>query len=291
MDDVSAIQDLLDAKTKVTVWPARFVGIDSNGVLCDISNGDSTGRVPAQVWTSYRPEVGESVNVIAVDGTFYLVGPATLKPAEGTITSVGASTVNVSTDVGLVTASINNGATLSAGQVVKLYWSNGAHVIGALTAPPVAPLPPDPPQPSRSQHVDVFTAVDAGSFSGGRWWQPQVWASDSTLGAFFYGSKIRDSLQSADVSKVELYVNYAQRFGAIPNVGTHPHDSKPAGGPSISNVQGLNLQPGWNDLPAAWGVYLARNVGGIGFVHGGYNKLRSLAEDAQSGALRITSTY
>lgn len=291
MDDTTAIQDLFDGKSKVTVWPARFVGIDGGGVLCDISNGDVTGRVPAQVWTSYRPEVGESVTVVAVDGSFYLAGPATLKPAEGTITAVASDSVAVDTDIGSVTASINNGATLSAGQVVKLYWSNGAHVLGALTAAPVPPPPPDPPQPSKSQHVDTFTAVDAGTFSGGRWWQPQVWASDSTLGAWFYGSKLSDTLRSAEVTKLEIYVSFASKFGAPPNVGTHPDAGKPAGGPSISNAQPMNLQNGWNELPLAWGVALAQNGGGIGFAHGGFNKAHSLAEDALSGALRFTSTY
>ncbi|MBK0296208.1 hypothetical protein IAE22_28775 [Bacillus sp. S34] len=41
----------------------------------------------------------------------------------------------------------------------------------------------------------------------------------------------------------------------------------------------------------SFGQFLATNLGGIGLAHGGFNKFRSLAADAQSGALRITSTY
>lgn len=292
MDDTDVILDLVGGKAKVTMWLGRFVGIDGSYALCDVSNGDASGRVPAKVTTSYRPEINEQVFVLAIDGTYYMLGPSVPKPARGTVTAVTSSTVTVDTDMGSVQATYDAGTTLSASQVVKMLWSDGAHVVGILTAPPTPPTPPPPPEATTSKHVDVFNAVDAGSFSGGRWWQPQPWASDSTLGAWFYGSKIRDTLQSATVSKIELYVSLASRFGNLPNIGYHGHAGKPAAGPSIVAAAATNVADGaWVTLPLSFGQYLARNVGGIGLAHGGFNKFRSLAADAQSGALRITSTY
>lgn len=281
------------AASPVHVWPATFVGLDDDGwVLCDVANGDQSGRVPAQVMTPYRPEVGERVFLLAVSGSFFLVGPAVPKPARGTVTSVSSSTVTLDTDVGSVQATYDAGTSLSVSQQVKLLWSDGAHVVGILTAPPAPPTPPPAPVPAKRQHVDVFQAVDAGSFSGGRWWQAQPWASDTTLGAWFYGSKIRDTLQGAPVSKVELWSTLASRFGGNPNFGTHPHAGKPGAGPSIASATPLSPpNGGWLTLPTAFGQYLANNVGGIGLAHGGFNKFRSLSDDPQSGALRITSTY
>jgi hypothetical protein len=291
VDVVDAIFDLVGGKTKVTMWPASFVGLDGDWALCDISNGDVAGRVPTRVTTEYRPEVNEPVYVIAVDGKFYLLGPSVPKPAQGTVTTVGSDTVKVSTDMGDVTATVGVGVTLSAGQVVKLFWSDGAHVLAALTAAPTPPTPPPAPGGGTSKHIDVFQALDAGTFQS-RWWQAQPWASDNTLGAWFYGSKIRDTLRDATVSRIELYASVAQRYGAVPNIGVHPHPSKPAGGPSIQSATGVDVADGrWITLPLAFGQYLAANVGGIGLAHGGFNKFRSLAADAQSGALRITSTY
>lgn len=290
--DVSVILDLA-SKSPVTVWPATYVSLRDDGwVLCDIANGDATGRVSAQVMTAYRPEVGERVFLLAVSGAFFLVGPATPKPAVGTVTAVNASAVTLDTDVGTVQATYDAGTTLSTSQVVKLLWSDGAHVVGILTAPPSPPEPPPAPVPTVRKHVDVFQAVDAGTFSGGRWWQPQPWASDTTLGAWFYGSKIRDTLQGATVSKIELWSTLTQRYGAAPNFGVHPHSSKPATGPAISDA--VPLSPpngGWLTLPLSLGQYLSNTVGGIGLAHGGYNIFRSLADDPMSGALRITSTY
>lgn len=296
MDDasVAAIQELVASRAKVTVWLGTFVGLNDagTGVFCDIANGDATGRVPAQVMTPYRPEVNEQVQLLAIDGKFYLVGPALPKPGQGTVVSVTSDVATLATDVGNVAATFNAGLTLSASQIVKILWSDGPHVVGVLSTSPTPQTPPPSPTPGAVRHVDVFTAIDAGTFSGGRWWQAQPWASDTTLGAWFYGSKIRDTLRGASVSKVEIWSSLAQRYGSSPNFATHPHASKPTSGPSVSSATPRAVADRqWIELPVAFGAFLASNVGGIALAHGGFNKFRSLAQDAQSGALRITSTY
>lgn len=291
MDDVGAILNAVGGKAKVTMWLASFVGLDGSFAMCDIANGDKLGRVPAKVTTPYRPEINEQVFVAAIDGKYFLLGPSVPKPAQGTVTAVQSNTATVSTDQGTVTASVGVGMTLSAGQVVKLFWSDGAHVLAALTAAPTPVVPPPPPDAGSSTHIDVFTAVDAGTYQNGRWWQDQPWASQSTIGAWFYGSKIRDTIQGGSVSRIQIYLPVVQRQFDPPNIGTHAYGGK-VSNPSVQNAAAVGVGgTGWYDLPVSFGQYLVGNVGGIGLNHGGYNKFASLAADAQSGALRITSTY
>jgi hypothetical protein len=160
-----------------------------------------------------------------------------------------------------------------------------------VTAPPVGAS-------GAATHVDPFTAVDSGSYGSGRWWTNQVYASDSNLGAWFYGTKIADTIpSSATIQKVEIYVGQATQIsGAAPVFATHPYTSKPGGSPTLSPVAAVGIAPGWVDLGGA-GISIGnvlRNSGGsfgVGVDHGGYNIFPSLAQDGQSGALRITSVY
>ncbi|QKS21000.1 hypothetical protein HUN58_14685 [Curtobacterium sp. Csp1] len=296
MDLAAALFGMGDG-SRVTVWLAKYVSRDGATVQCDVSNGDAVGRVSAQTMSEYRPSVGEQVWLLAVtppDGgvKFYYTGPVLMPPPVGTVVSAASDYVTVDTDAGQVQATYNQGDTLSASQKVRLVWSDGAHVVGVLSTNPLPVEPPaPPPSAGPSTHVDTFTAIDAGSFSGGRWWQP--WASDSTLGAWFFGSKVRDTLRGAPVSRIEMWVNLASKFGAAPNIGTHPHDVIPGGAPAIANARPIPVTSGtWLELPVEFGQTLSDgSAAGIGLAHGGFNKFAALAADAQSGALRITSTY
>lgn len=298
MDLATALFGLGDG-SRVTVWPAKFVSRDGGTVQCDVSNGDAVGRVSAQTMTDYRPQVGEQVWLLSVKPTdgvvkFYLTGPMLMPPPVGTVVSAASDYVTVDTDIGEVQATYNQGDTLSASQQVRLLWSDGPHVVGVLsTNPPPIPPAPAPDAGGATQHVDTFTALDAGSYQNGRWWQPQPWASDSNLGAWFYGSKVRDTLRSGPVSKIEIWVALASKLGNPPRFGTHPHDAKPAGGPAISNATPIAVSSGtWLELPTAFGQALSDgSAAGIGLEHGGFNKFQALSADAQSGALRITSIY
>jgi hypothetical protein len=149
-----------------------------------------------------------------------------------------------------------------------------------------------------SSHTTVFTALDAGSFgpgTSGRWWTPQVYASDSNLGAWFYGSKISDTIPATALTqRVELYVGSASQIsGSAPNIAVHGYGSKPAGAPTLSTIAAVGIAPGWVTIPSSIGDALKAGGGaaGVGLNHGGYNILPSLTQDGMSGALRITSVY
>lgn len=290
MDISESVLRLLMDKSDVTQFIGTF--ISWNGSVATIDAGG--GRFPAKTATPYRPQVGETVWIFFIDEVPFMMGPTLLKPGTATVVSVTSGLATVTTDIGSVVATYNSGVTLSAGQAVKLMWGDGPHIIGVLSA--VLPVPTAPAQPNPSTpvvHSDTFTAVDAGSWNGtSGWWSPEVLADDADLGAWFYGSKIADTIRGGQILRVELFASLKSRSGAAPNIGYHAHPARPAGTPTITAAAATDVADGqWVALPISVGTFLASNAGGIGVAHGGATTFRSLTDDAQSGALRITSTY
>lgn len=290
MTEEDVLIKIINAKTKLTPLVGTFVGATATGCTVDVGGG----RIPARFGSSYLPEVNEPVNVWTFDdGTAFVMGPTVTKPPTGVVTSVGSSLLTLATDFGdVVTPFV--GATPSAGQVMGLRWHGGPLAVGVVSTSPPAPTPPAPPTSSTSRHVDVFQALDAGSWNRYGWQQAQVWASDSYSGLWTYGSKVADTLPaSANVSKVEIYLPVVSLYGNPPNLALHTYTKKPPGQPTYGATVPLAVRPGWNALPASWGNALRSGGGsfGVGVNHGGKNIFRSLAQDGMSGALRVTSTY
>lgn len=289
-DEYEQLLRLLAGKSQVTMFIGTYVTTDTVTITTDAGGG----RFPAKSATPYRPQVGESVWVAFIDQVPFMLGPTTTKPGTGTVVSVASNLATISTDIGQVLASFNSGLTLSAGQIVKLFWNDGPHVIGVMSAPLPVPTAPNQPNPANPvSHTDTFTALDSGSWTDASgWWSQQVLADAADLGAWFYGTKISDTLNGASVSRIEMYVSLDVQSGASPNLAYHAYSSKPATSPVLTGALATDVSDGaWVSLPLAFGAFLASNPGGIGVAHGGASKFRSLSEDAQSGALRITSTY
>lgn len=289
-DEADVTLALLNGKSTVRVFAGTFVSATAAALTVDIPGG---GRIVAAVGAGYLPEVNEPVWVWFIDGKPYVMGPTTVKPGKGTVISASGGFATLSTSIGNVVVPYDSRLSPTAGQVMKLTWQEGGFGIAVYSAVPAAPVAPVAPSTGATQHVDTFTAGDAGSYQSGRWWTPEVWASDNNLGAWFYGSKIADTIPAgAVVTRVELYISAKQIQGYAPNIGMHALGSK-VGAPSFTGTQAIAVAPGWVDLPASWGNSLKSGGGqlGVGVNHGGYNIFRSLAQDGSSGALRITSTY
>ncbi|MFF2054108.1 hypothetical protein ACFVU2_21055 [Leifsonia sp. NPDC058194] len=288
MDDATAILALIKGVSKVRVLQGQYRGLSNGRLLVDVGGG----RIPAQVWTSYRPALNSDVTVVFVNDTPYMVGPASPLPPEGTVVSVASSLVTLNTDQGQVIATYPNGATLTAGQQCKLLWSGELpHVVSVMSTTPAPPPVPGAPGGGGGVNVQEFTATDSGSF-GSRWFTNQVWSSDSNLGAFFFGSKISGTIWPlATIQKTEVYISPVQIRGSAPNIATHPHPSKPGGAPSMTNRQTVGIAAGWVTVDNSIGQALKSGGGsyGWGFNHGGGPTImRDLTEDPRSGAIRIT---
>jgi hypothetical protein len=293
-DVPSAILAALNKRADgVRVLQAVFVSVTATGCQVDIQGN----RVPATLGTDWLPEVGEVVSLWVIGEWYLIMGPAAVKPDSGTVVSASGGFVTLTTSIGTTLTCPYDGSavTPSAGQLMKILWQGGPFAMLMSTTP--APTPPPPaPSPGVNPHDQTFTAIDAGSYGSGRWWTPQVWASDSNVGAWFYGTKISDTIPStAAVSAIQVWVpGSTQISGSAPNFGVHGYTTKPGGAPTISSVTTVGISPGWVNLPVSTFANFLKNGGGaygIGVAHGGYNIFPSLASDGMSGAIRVVSTY
>lgn len=273
----------------VKVSQATFVSVSSTGCLVDYPGS----RIPASLGLSFVPEVGEVVWVWNIDDRYFVMGPAAPKPSTGTVVSVDSGLVTLTSNLGTTVVAPYVGSAPAAGQVMKLLWHGGPFAMLMSTSPAPA-APPSVAGPGVGTHVDAFPAIDAGSFQS-RWWTPQVRAGDTNLGAWFYGSKISDTIPStAVVLRVQLFLSVYSASGSNPNFATHPHQLKPGGSPSLTTFSSsISAGTGDVDLPTTVGDALKAGgtAAGVGVNHGGNNIFNSLASDGLSGRLLITSVY
>lgn len=292
MDDAKYVLDLLSDKTKAAVELGNYRGLDGNRAVVDVGGG----RIPAEFATQYLPEVNDPVQVLFVAGRPYLLGSALPKPGEGEVVSVEGNLATLSTILGEVTAPYPAGLLVVPGDVVKLLWSDGPFVLDVMSTSPPRPLPPAPPSGGASQHLETFTAVQAGSWqlNGSRWSADQPRASDGFLGAWHYGTKLADTVPAGAVlQSMEIYFKSVSRFGNPPNVGLHSQATR-GGAPDVTDQFAWDVVDGWNAVPDAHRgrFFDALKAGGdkrgVGLLHGGVNRFASLGDDPQSGAIRLS---
>jgi hypothetical protein len=264
-----------------------FVSTDGVRGVVDVGGG----RIPADM-AGYVPEINESVWVLFINATALILGPTVPKPGKGTVAAVpSGNLVQVDTISGRFNVPYASGLTLSVGQVVKLGCANDGLFVYAVmsTSPPPATAPAAPGGSSGPQ-TQIFMPIDAGSFRGS-WWTNQVYASDTNIGAWFYGSQIADTIpDAATIQSVEIYISIASFRFQAPNFGVHGSGSKPAGAVGLSQLTSVAIANGWVSLPTSFGDTLKATVGGVGINQGGYSILNSLTTDPASGALRIRWT-
>lgn len=292
MLDDAAVMRLLSEKSRVSSYVGRYVTNDGMSAVVDF--GDQRITVPFE--TDYVPQVNEPVVIRAIDGRVALVGPSNPKPGTGTVTTVSSTMVKVDTDFGSFTMPFAGEAPTS-GNTVGISWSSMPWCVKLSTSPDPVPPPPDPSGGGGTQvRTAEFRAVQAGSTdrNAPRFWTDRPYASSSTYGLWFYGSQIKDTIPAnAEFVSLEIYIAYNQRQGDPPRFMLHS-DQYASGIPSMTGTWTWDAPSGWqvpvNDSVAGtW--FSALKAGGdragVGLNQGGYNIFKSLAQDGQSGALRI----
>jgi len=285
--EADAIWEELGKRTPVQVRQATFAEVGTD-LTAWVIMGDSRF---AATFTGHVPQVGETVNVVSI-GEKHLMLPARPLPGTGTVLTVSSGRVTVQTILGPVSMPYVGDAP-SSGDLVGISWSGDPYVVGKLSVQPPAPDPiPDPE--AGTVRSATFMAIDAGSANAGttRWWQAQPWASDTTIGAWFYGTQIKDTIPSgATLVGMEFYAAWQQRQGDPPRWGLHGFPFKGGAASVDGNAPWVPVE-GWNAIPWAADWFTALKAGGIyygiGLNHGGWNKFSSLAQNAWSGALRIS---
>lgn len=288
MGEAETILRLLSEGSKVKVVVGEYRGREPGGMraLVDFEGG----RVPVQPAAAITPVVNDSVWVLIVDGLALMLGTTIMKPGEGTVVTVAVDSITVDTVIGQVTATYDAGAPISAGNIVKLLWNEGCHVVGVKAGSVPPPIPPPAPGAGGGRVTQTFTAVDSGSHrSANGWWTNDVWASSSNRGLWFYGTKIKDTIPAtAKIIAAEIYVPNPKNLTGARNFSYHGYASRPAGAPTVTTVTTLAGTSGWVPIPTSIVDFLKANVGGVGFNTGGENTWPGVQSDGQSGALRIT---
>ncbi|MFK4760292.1 hypothetical protein ACI3KS_05090 [Microbacterium sp. ZW T5_45] len=289
-EEADVILQGLDARDPVLVRKATFIQLTSTG---DALVEMMSSRFTAEFGAGFIPAAGETVRIISI-GARHLMFPARPLPGVGTIMTVSNGICTVQTSTGTYQMRYVSPTAPTSGQQVGISWSEVPFVIGPFSGqdPPPPPPPPDPIPPAvRSA---VFSPIDTGSHNNGssNYWQPQPWASDSTFGGWFYGTQIRDTIPaSATLVSLEFFVAWASRYGSAPNFGLHPLAEK-NGQLSFTDVTAWTPGSDWQTPPNAQAWFNALKQGGsrlgVGLSHGGFNKFASRAQNALSGALRIS---
>jgi len=288
IDEAEVILQGMDRRTPVALRQATFVGVTGGSASVDMG----TSRFVCDFGAGYIPVPGETVQILSIGQrhTMFPVGP---RPGIGTVMTVSATLVTVQTVAGDLAMPYPFGMTLSSGDVVAIGWSEGARCIGKMTAAPVAPPPPPDPGGNVLRSA-TFLAIDAGSTDRGapRWWTGQPRAGNSTYGAWFYGSQIKDTIPaSATFVSVEFYVSWQKRSGSAPRFALHTAGTK-GGIPSFASYVEWAPPGGWQVPPGAESWFNALKAGGayagVGLNQGGDNIFSSLAQDSWSGAVRFS---
>jgi hypothetical protein len=262
------------------VWADSLVRVKLGGGVVDMP---MAGALPAS---------GDRVWIAFLGNLPVCLGPIP-KPTTGTISGATKDgKVPVEGDDEIVyTIPYTNSYTPDPGDRVAIDWGvPGGFVLGRLSSDAVLDVPPPAPGPAPLPAPAIFEATfnptDSGTF-GSRWQSTEVWASDSTLGAYFYGGQIASTIPDhAAIEAVSLYVVSYYDLGNPPNVGIHTSPTK-GGAPAFMATAPTPGGTGWKPLPAQWGDVLKTGAAsGVGFAHGGYHKFRP-AGYANSGALAI----
>jgi hypothetical protein len=244
--------------------------------------------------TAYTPAVGENVKVWFIDEIGYVIGPAVPNPSTGVIVSVASSLATITAGGNTITGvPYAAGLALAAGQAVQLLWAGGPFIVAVQSTSAPSATPPPSSSGGATQQTLRFYALDSGSYQS-RWWTSQVYASDTNAGAWFYGSKISDTIPaSASIQSIRIYQSIRSTNGVAVNYQGHQNYTKPAGAPGfVGSAFAAAPVGGWVSLPNSFASALLSGGGaaGIGLNHGGFTIFSDLS-DSLSGALEIVATF
>lgn len=292
MLDDAAVRRLLNGKTRVIPYVGRYVGIEGMQALVDLGGQ----RFPTPFMSALVPEINEAVHVWSIDGSLFMLGPTAPKPGVGVVATVAGDYVNVTTDFGTFTMPYGPPSEPpTSGDAVSINWSGTPSCMKLSTSPdPVEPPPAPDPGGGVQTRAAEFRATFAGSTDRDkkRYWTDQVYASSTTYGVFTYGGAIKDTIPaSAQFVSLEVFVAYQKRDGGAPRWVLHNQYGLD-GVPAVSAFTEWAPPGGWQTPPNAEQWFNELKQGGawagVGFDRGGWNIFKSLAQEGQSGALRIT---
>lgn len=281
---VDRLKLIPDVDSQVAIFKRQ--SSDGVRVLVQFGEGD-----PVDIPSSgqYLPWPDDPVQIESRNGSLVMTGPAVAKPVEGVISAAGSPKATVTVGGKDYLMQLRDGYTAVVGDPVTVNWVTRL-IEGKVTAPSVPPSgSPGSSGPPPGAFELVFQAQDSGSWNGSRYYLNDVQASDSIMGAWWYGNAIFDTLNGANVTSVEIYLPLIQELG-VATIGRHGYGVNT--GVWVGQVDGVALAPrnGWVPLPLSY-ADLTTGVSGISVTSGnGLNRWKGVQADGLSGAIRIRGT-
>lgn len=279
-----ALRSIRSVQSKLGVFVAR------DGLQAVVNVGETTITLPFV--GMYLPPTGHPVQLEMRDGQMVVSGPATPLPGAGVITGTGTPKAEVTAWGVAYSLPYRSSYTPVMGDSVEIAWSGDGGVIQGKVTTTSSSVPPStvPGGGGASFHPAPFTAGDSGTRnkSGGGWWNTDVYAGNTTDGAWFYGSKIQDTIPDGAVIQVaRIFLSPRSVSGGLPRLQVHTSPTKTGAITWVGSYYELPAKSGWVDIPSTFIDYLKVNPGGLGLNQGGYNIMRGLPSDGLSGALDI----
>lgn len=262
--------------------------VSQTGNIATVDQAASRLVVKSVTQVPVRP--GDAVRLEWRSGELVMLGPTVPRATVGRITAPGnPATVEYPAGSGVTAAlPVMNGISLVVNDLVFLDWGSAGLIVGKISTPVEPPAPGPPPPTGGGRRTERFEAIDSGSYQN-YWRTNDVWSSASNFGAWFYGSKIRDTIpDNATIISASINLPLDKELGVAP-FGRHPFDEKPSGPLTITATSTLDKP--WNGetkIPLSLVDHLKANPGGLGFGIGGYNIWRGTQRDGSSGALTVT---
>jgi len=286
-ETVKKLASLSGGLSRIQQGTCKSVDWGAGRAVVNISGGEVTvpmvGSPPApgrHVWVQYVGDSPVCLGMVA-------------KPLLGTISgSASAGRINVVADDGETYTLPYLGAAPSNGQRVLIDWDvNGVILAGALSAEPEGSEyePPATQPPSVSKKTITIYPRASGSYSNssGQWFDSSVRSDGNARGAYFYGTKVRDSVPSgAEIVKAEFYAAFEMANYTSVSLGVSTLNSK-SGPPTISGgTVSIGLSSGWKNVTSL--IAGLRGSGrSLATTNAGLSRL-ARAGSRNAGALRIT---
>ncbi len=267
------------------------VFVDRDGTRVRVNTGDTTITVPFV--GLYLPPRGMAVQMELRNNQWVVTGPANPLPGEGIVTA--ATTPRATVSAWGRTYSLRHETsytpTLSDRVAIAWYADGDGVITGKLSAASnnTPPAEAGPATPQRF-HPEPFTAIDSGTWRAGSGWWTRTVRANVDDGAWFYGSKIKDTIpDSATIVAARIFIpvqDIVINYRGL--LRRHIHPTKPGGAPTFTGAT-KDVQPvtGWVDVPLDWIDALKAGDGGLGFDGGGQWVCKGTDTDALSGALDI----
>lgn len=256
---------------RATTTEGQVVGVDFGTRLVEVNLGGFTQRMP---WKGPPPWEGDRVRIDSSGD--YAVCQLIEGAPYGTVAQLSGQMLVVTGDDGeTYVYPFLSSTSFSVGNRVAMDHGRRL-VLGILSTDPVfAPVIDVPGAPPGGARSAWFTPAWSGNWSGGNYSNEWVTISSTRVGAYGYGTQIRDTIDDAAIvtlAQLHLVQNWDNVPGTPSSMGTHAFDGRPGSGFDNADLGGSYAVGGGGGIVDIRGVVISElQTGakfGIGFRSG-----------------------